>query len=171
MKFFWRWNLAKANAAKNDGLLFHCSARFVQFQGIYLDCASSIFLSMKHFFQASLIRANSFQSQHENCDILDEAIQRYRDMIKQMLRHKNSNTHGYANEELFSTFQNNSFFTGFMEELSINLQGECEDKPHPAMLEECKPKYQIDCHSFLLIYKLIRFLFTWKYEYMNFQTN
>lgn len=52
-----------------------------------------------------------------------------------------------------------------MEELSINLQGECEDKPHPAMLEECKPKYQIDCDSFLLIYKLIRFLFTWKYGY------
>lgn len=59
-------------------------------------------------------------------------------MIKRMMGHEQSNIYGLNDEELFSKFQNNSHFTGFMDEITINLQNECEGKPHPDMLEECK---------------------------------
>lgn len=62
-----------------------------------------------------------------------------------MSRHENYNTHGYTDEELFSTLQSNSYFSGpYMDEITINLQGECEKKPHPAMIEECKQNYTIE---------------------------
>lgn len=46
--------------------------------------------------------------------------------------------HEFNDEELLSKFQNNSHFTGFMDQITINLQEECEEKPHPDMVEECK---------------------------------
>lgn len=36
---------------------------------------------------------------------------------------------------------NNPFFTGFLSEILINLTNECEEKPHPAMKEECMSIY------------------------------
>lgn len=43
-----------------------------------------------------------------------------------------------TDEEMFSKFQQDSHFFGIMDEITINLQKECEEKPHSAMVEECK---------------------------------
>lgn len=77
------------------------------------------------------------------CDLLSDAIERYKDIIGRMLRrdfYRKSKAHRRRiKEHPNSNFQrNNSYFTGFLNEILINLTNECEDKPNPSMKEECK---------------------------------
>lgn len=83
------------------------------------------------------------QIQHKGCDILDGAIERYKTIIGRMLRRdfydkiKPPQRHHHEHPNL-SFRRTNSYFTGFLDEILINLTYECEDKPNPAMKEECK---------------------------------
>lgn len=78
---------------------------------------------------------------------MDDAINRYKRVIERMLRHeisKKFDAHEFETEELLSKFQKKSHFTGFLDQISINLQKKCEERPHPAMMEECKQKFTVN---------------------------
>lgn len=91
---------------------------------------------------------------------MDEAFKRYKGMISRMLGHKKTNTYEDIDEEpTLKILQNNSH----LKEISINLQGECEEKPHPAMVEECKPQL-------LISHRVNLSLFTFKFL-IDLQTN
>lgn len=75
--------------------------------------------------------------------MLNDAIERYKNIIGRMLRRdfydKSKARRRHSNEHPNSNFQrNNSYHSGFLNEILINLTNECEDKPHPSMKEECK---------------------------------
>lgn len=82
------------------------------------------------------------QVQNENCDILDEAIVRYKHIIGRMLKRDHHAKHRGYNpnmiEHPYPEFRNNAYFTGFVDEVTINLKNPCEKQPHPQMKEDCE---------------------------------
>lgn len=96
-----------------------------------------------------------------------------------MLGPKSSNKYGNVDEGLFRKFEKNSQFKGYLEEITINLQGECEEKPYPDMVEECKPQCQMKnqfflplCNRSLLIHmKISHYKFTDKLTIENTKAN
>lgn len=70
--------------------------------------------------------------QNERCDILDAAIIRYKDVIKQMVSIPEILDHSHED------FQNDSRFAGFLDEITIDLKNACERMPHSRMTEDCE---------------------------------
>lgn len=82
------------------------------------------------------------QIQNESCDILTEAIVRYKRIIKLLLKREYSSkkrAHGpQLVEHPYPEFRNDPYFNGFLDEITISLKSPCEEKPHPKMKEECR---------------------------------
>lgn len=62
----------------------------------------------------------------KSCDILDQAINRYKEITKRLLTYDGRSTSG-ANSNNDEEFL-----------ITINLKKTCEDKPHSNMNESCK---------------------------------
>lgn len=77
--------------------------------------------------------------QSETCDILDEALVRYRKIIQSIIK---QDTHTTNRRELVEhphpAWRNDNNFDSYLDELTINLKNKCEEKPHPNMVESCK---------------------------------
>lgn len=103
-----------------------------------------------HSFCLHFCWTKFYQIQNEDCDILDEAIQRYKHIIRRMLKRDRSAKHTIYDSNLielpYPEFRNNAYFIGYMDEITINLKNPCEKQPNPRMQEDCeysKPwKYQ-----------------------------
>lgn len=82
------------------------------------------------------------QIQNESCDILTEAITRYKRIIKLLLKRDYSSKKREHRPQLvehpYPEYRNNAHFSGFLDEISIKLKRPCEEKPHPDMNEECR---------------------------------
>lgn len=80
--------------------------------------------------------------QNESCDILIDAIKRYKRIIKRLLRRDQyARTQGQTPnivEHPIPEFRSNPNFGGFIDEVTINLKKPCEELPHANMDEACK---------------------------------
>lgn len=56
-----------------------------------------------------------------------------------MSKHGKSNTDKVQVDNLNKDLLNDSNFAGLLNEITIDLKKACESKPHPKMIEECKP--------------------------------
>lgn len=79
----------------------------------------------------------------ETCNILEEAIKRYRRIIQSMLKRdiharKRSNRGPHIVEHPSPDFRNNTLFDGFLDIITINLTQACEEKPRSDMVESCE---------------------------------
>lgn len=70
--------------------------------------------------------AFTFRVVGHTCDIVEEALTRYKDIIFQA-----TSSQRYAPQP----FGGNSSFRGFLDYLDVNLQAECENYPHDQMVE------------------------------------
>lgn len=72
-----------------------------------------------------------------------EAIRRYQRIIKSLLKrdvHSQRRSHHGSNlvEHPSPEFRNSTYFSGYLDEVTINLKNPCEREPHPQMTETCK---------------------------------
>lgn len=84
----------------------------------------------------------SYQIQNEDCDILQEAINRYKYIIRRMLKRAQYAKHTTYDPNLIEhphpEYRNNPYFIGYMDEITIDLKNPCEIQPHPHMTEDCE---------------------------------
>lgn len=59
-------------------------------------------------------------------------------MIDRMSKLDESNISKFQIEQLNGNYLYNSNFSGFLDEIVIDLKEACETEPHPAMVEECE---------------------------------
>lgn len=102
-----------------------------------MQMSESVYFSL--FFQKNV---HNMQIQNQSCDILTDAIGRYKRIIQQLLErdiHIGKHDHGpNIVEHPHPEFRNNTYFVGFLDEISINLTNPCENAPHSQMQEACK---------------------------------
>lgn len=103
------------------------------------------FYPYKHayfFFVFCLFASDDKQIQNESCDVLTEAITRYKRIIKLLLKRDFSSKKRAHKPQLVELahpeFRNDAYFSGFLDEIIINLRRPCEETPHPQMKEECR---------------------------------
>lgn len=76
---------------------------------------------------------------------MTDALGRYKEIIQKILddeirekrRASAQSTHIIV-ESPNPDFRSDQKFSGFVDELKINLKNPCEEEPHPQMKEECK---------------------------------
>lgn len=91
---------------------------------------------------------------HQKCYILDRAIERYKSIIKRVLKHREPNA------------KENSNFAEVLNEVTIDLKNACEEKPHHSMVEECKQSNKINTFKihFICVYACIILI---KYQFVD----
>lgn len=93
---------------------------------------------------------NSFQTNGHDCDLIQNAFKRYGDIISSMIppaaQTASRSEDGPPVLVERAQWSDDPLFAGFLDEVTVSLANECEQRPTPNMVESCKPLVPICYH-------------------------
>lgn len=131
----FRCGLAEAEATNDDRPLLHRSGARSEVHG-----EPSLAQWEKRNKQTDKI--NSFQTNSHDCELIQNAFKRYGDIISSMIppAAQTASRHDDGPPVMVerTEWSDDLLFDGFLDEVTVTLANECEEKPTPNMVESCK---------------------------------